>query len=243
MKIKIKNRRAFINYFLNPILKIDTLCSASVKKNHISSILHTPDRSVILYVKYDGIEADEECNINLGNIDRLVKILNCIQDVDEIELEKTENSLKYSSNEIKFTYHLLHESVVAPSKIKLEKIQSIKFNTAFTLNRKEISKVIKGSAFTIDTNKLYFDIREDGVYFQLTNKAIHNVDSATFKVCDNYSGNLVNSIPIKFETFRLIASTPASELTIRINNEIGCISITADIENVKLVFIISSLEQ
>ena len=95
MILKIKNRSNLISTFLNPISKISERCIIKIEKDHLSSLVATPDGTLILYTKFDHeteSSDDETVTLNIADLNKIIKILSYI-DKDDIEVELKDSAL------------------------------------------------------------------------------------------------------------------------------------------------------
>ena len=114
--------------------------------------------------------------------------------------------------------------------------------TSFVVNEKSLNTLFKGSAFATDTTKIYLSTLEGNVIGELGDKARHNTDSFTTSLCDTFKGlDISDSIPINFESFRLINFTKCEEATFKINQQLGVIICVIKKEDILLTYVISAL--
>jgi hypothetical protein len=207
MILKIKNKNDFVDKFLSPISKINENAVIKVNTDKITSLITTNDETLILYVVYaDESTETLQCNLNIPDINRLIKVFNCIDD-DNINIELDSNRLRYTSDNINFKYHLLEDGILTTPSVSFDKIKQLNFTTNFDIKSHDISALIKASTFTVDTDKLYVYTNNGKVYCELTDKQKHNIDSFSRVLADNYTGDeILTSIPLNFETFRLMSS-------------------------------------
>lgn len=205
MKIKI-NKDVLLNKFMAPISKVSEKCVISIFPDHIQSLVTTSDSNPILYAKVItpcDIGDEKEVTLNVPDINKLTRMLNCI-DSDEIELEINSNSMEYKSLNIKFKYHLLEDGVIAKSPVSVEKLNALTFDTDFVIDKEKASDIMKGTTFASDSNKLYFYMKDDKVYAELTDREIANTDSVSYFITDKFNGTEVKkAILIKLEKFKM----------------------------------------
>ena len=65
-----------------------------------------------MYVVYANSDVETlQCNLNIPDINRLIKVFSCI-DNDNIDIELDNNRLRYTSDNINFKYHLLEDGII-----------------------------------------------------------------------------------------------------------------------------------
>jgi len=207
MILKIKNKNDFVDRFLSPISKINENAVIKVNTDKISSLITTNDETLILYVVYANSDVETlQCNLNIPDINRLIKVFSCI-DSDNIDIELDSNRLRYTSDNINFKYHLLEDGIITTPSVSFDKIKKLNFTTTFEIKSHDMSSLIKASTFTVDTDKLYIHTKDGKIYSELTDKQKHNIDSFSRVLAESYNGDeILTSIPLNFETFRLMSS-------------------------------------
>ena len=113
MILKIEDRAEFIDNFLIPLSRINNSCILKHSDKGITTLMSAADNTVILYGKYDvALELDAPVSLNIPDVGRLTKILQCINK-PSIELEINTNNVKYTSDDLRFTYHLLDDGILS----------------------------------------------------------------------------------------------------------------------------------
>ena len=243
MILKIQNKKSFVNNFLTAIEKINNSCILSITQKGFSSLLNSQDQTIILYSVFDHPNEIEGLKLNLPDLNRLIKILNCIES-DEIELKIETNSIKYTSKDIRFTYHLLHDGIIPNCQLNPEKIKTIDYQTSFTITPETLVNIVRGSTLTSDnTAKIYFSTDNGEVFGELTDKQRDNVDSYKMKIAESYKGEAIKEeLPLTYEVLRNIASCRCPNgVNVLINHEKSVITFDVSAENVKSLYIASGL--
>jgi DNA polymerase III sliding clamp (beta) subunit (PCNA family) len=242
MILTIPNRADFISKFLSPVSKISNSAVFSITSTGVTSLLTAADNTVVLYAKYDQeLDIDKHLTVNLPDLSRLVKILQCI-DQSSVDLKLHDNNIKYSSPSMRFTYHLLEDGIISPPPISVDKIKQIKYDTTFTLPFTSLINLIKGSSFTININKLYISTKDGVVYAEINDKQSHNVDSISLKLCDSFEGAPIDKpLPISFETIRTLAGARCDDINVFVNNELNVMMFKINIDNIAMTYIVSGL--
>ena len=241
MILKIQNRDDFINRFLNPVSKINNSCILKLASTGISTLLSAADNTAILFGQYDVDIDVDDVTLNLPDVSRLIKILQCIPS-DDIELNINENHIQYSSEDVRFKYHLLEDGILMSPSISIEKIKNIKYDTTLSLPFQSIINLIKSSSFTMDINKVYFSTKGDNVYAEIGDNQAHNVDSICVKMCDGYKGiSIGDPLPVSLETVRILAGCRCDTIDTYINSELNVMTFKVNNNNVTLTYVISGL--
>ena len=215
MKITI-NKETLINKFMVPISKMVEKCVISLYPDHAQCLVTTHDTNPILYAYVKttcDLGEEKEVCLNLPNINKLNRMLNCITS-NEIDLEVNSNNIEYNSPNMKFKYHLLEDGVIDKTPISIEKIKNLKFDSDFIIDKDKAADIMKGTAFATDSNKLYFYTKDGKVYAELTDKEISNTDSVSYFITDEFSGTEIKTpILIDLEIFKLFYGLKDSIIT------------------------------
>lgn len=232
MILNIQNKEDFVSKFLTPISKINENAVVKVHKDKITSLITTNDETLILYVQYneESDVGDSYQNINIPDINRLIKVINCI-DNNNIQMALDGNKMVYTSDNINFKYHLLEDGIIATPGISIDKIKKLTFDVTFDLTYSNINSVIKGSTFTVDTDKLYIYTKDGKVNCELTDRQKHNTDSFTQTFANSYTGeDIISPVPINVEIIRLISSLrfDTCQVSIDVTKKVLLFTISAD---------------
>lgn len=240
MKLSIPNKKDFISNVLNPVSNLNDKTIIKIDKNKISSITASNDATLVLYSETE-INIDAERSINIPDIKKLVRVLECV-DTEHLDLEVSSNNIKYAGDNFKFTYHLLEDGIIKIPSINVKKINELKFDTTFKVTENMLSSLFKGSSFTTETNKLYIYVENNKVYGELGDKTRHNSDNFQCVLANEFTGTaLTKTIPVNFETFRLINFNKCSDIEFAINVGFGVIKIVLNKDKTKLTYIVSAL--
>jgi len=241
MKLTVSNKNNFLSYFFNPISRLSNNCVVDVGEKEISTIIAAADNTAILYARYKSELGAAGTKVNLPDIGRLVKILQCINK-DTFNLSLDNNCLKYKDNDIQFKYHLLEDGILAAPAISIEKIGKLTFNTNFKVPYSSIVNLIKGSTFAINLNKLYIFTKDNCVYAEINDKQSHNVDSVCVKLCDKYEGESIETpLPLSFETVRVIIGAKCDYIKINVNTQLNVMTFDINNNESHLTYIVSGL--
>jgi len=241
MVIQVDNKDRFISQFLNPVSKINNSCVLKISDKGVSTLLSAADNTAILYAQYLTDLDTEDVSINLPDISRLNRILQCIEK-DNIDLEVRGNHIQYTSSDMRFKYHLLEDGIISIPAVSVDKIKSIQYDTTLSLPFQSIVNLIKSASFTIDVNKIYISTKDDDVYAEVGDNQSHNVDSISIKMCSGYTGLPINEpLPVSLETVRLLVGTRCDTVNTYINSELNVMMFEINNGNIKLTYIISGL--
>lgn len=220
--LKLNNKTDFINSFLSPIGKLTENTVIKVREKEFVSTSSSADGTLIVHCVYNQTnDVPETLFLNIPDINKLIKVLACIQE-DQVDLSFNNNNIEHRSASVGFKYHLLEDGIIDPPSVDISKIKQIEFNTVFSVDQQTVNQLVKGSTFTTDTDKIYFHTQDGKVFATLTDRQRHNVDSFTQLVSENVKGDdLERELPIGFETIRIISSIRFTELKVHINTKLN----------------------
>ena len=242
MKILINDREKFVRDFLTPLSKLNESVVLQVGPETIHSLSSSSDGTLILYAVYDQSNSitDTPETLNIPDINKLVKVLSCINETD-IEMDLDDNSINYKSSDMGFKFHLLEDGIITAPSISIDKINKLQYDSKFTLQYANVISLLKGSTFTTETDKIYFYTQENSVYGKLTDLDRHNVDVFTQKISDEFEGTpLQTALPLNFQTMRIICSLRFKNLKVSVNTDMKVFLFDVINEGVKLNFISSA---
>jgi hypothetical protein len=231
------SRPEFIK-FIDSFSKINDSFIAEVKEDGMSVITSSSDNTLISYGDYK-CQSSYCTNLNIPDCKKLVRVLDTINS-DVIDLKINTNNLEYSSNSVKFKYHLFEDGFLQKPSLSLEKIKNFTFDITFSLTKQQLASIIKGSTFATETNKLYLYTEEDKLIAELTDKARHNSDSYTMSL-----GTVdfkLQPVSLNFDNVRLLTLLN-DVITVNINTKYGVIIIVTSNDTTKISYLISSLTQ
>lgn len=239
-KISIQKDK-LIDDFLSPVSKVTDITSILCNTDGTTAICNN-DSNIILFAKNTDLKTDEAFKLNIYEIKRFIRLLNCI-DSDNVDLEVTSNTLNYKSDKLKFKYHLAEDAMVPITKISTTKIAALTFDCKFLITSDKIQEILKFSSVVENVNKLYFTVSADtGVTAELTDQQLEQSDSISVNVVSEYEGKEVSTpLPINLDIFRLISSIKNENILVKINTEIKVLMFEIQIGNTTLKYIISSL--
>ena len=82
MILKIPNKDKFVSTFLSPLSKVNDSCVIKIDESGYNCLLSSVDGGLILYCLFKNTnEVTEERRINVPDIGRLIKILQCIEKI------------------------------------------------------------------------------------------------------------------------------------------------------------------
>jgi len=242
MEIRLPNKDEFVNSFLTPLNKISESCVLKLQPAGFTSLLAAADNTVVVHGAY-SCEADDDADLklNVPDIARLIRVLQCI-DSQSITLVVDGNKIKYTSSDIRFTYHLLHDGILSLPPLSLEKIKKLEFDTTLKVPCTSINNLIKSSTFTLNINKVYFFTKDGSVYAEINDMQSQNVDSICIKLCDSYEGeDIEKPLPVSFDTIRTLSSVKCQDMNIKINKKLNVMTFGINNNNVAVKYIVSGL--
>lgn len=240
MNISIQDKNSFVNSFLVPISKVTNSVVLKIEKDQFSSLISTNDNTIILNAIFKNKNTDVT-TLNVPDLNKLIRILSVIEP-PSVDLTFNKNNISYTSDTIRFKYHLFEDGIIVSPKLNVDKLSSLTFDGKFTLLYNNLQNLIKGSTIATDTNKIYLSYKDSNVIGELTDKARPNVDSYSLVISNDYTGiQLSSSIPLNFEVFRIISSMKFKELNCSFSSKTGVYVFDANITNITMKFIVSAL--
>lgn len=242
MELKLV-KKDFADCFLNIAGKAVDIISIKANKDGLHAVCNKPDTSIILLAKYSyALDLQEEVSLNIGDVKKLLRVLDCIED-ETITFTVNSNHLLYKSNKIQFKYHFLDDSIVPKVTLKKEKIEALENDTFFDIDSKKLQEILKASSFTTDSNKIYIYGQPDGIYCELGDKEKSNTDSISMKVTEIVEGNPLNQvIPFNLDIFRMFSGVKFEKARVGINNKFKIMSFfIKPTETTEFKFVISGL--
>lgn len=241
MNLKITNKENFLNNFLSPLSKVTDSAVINVSKGKISSLISTSDNTIIVGANYTDDEINTTKCLNVPDVKKFVRVISCIES-NTFELDVSSNFIGYSSDSIRFKYHLYDDGIITTPKLNLDKIKTFEFDGSFVLPYTSVISLIKGSSISTETNKIYISVKDSSVFGELTDKTRSNIDSYGIKIADNYQGTqFAVPLPLNFEIFRIISSMRFKELQSQIITKLGVMTLDLKLENSDFKFVVSAL--
>ena len=238
MVINIKDKSQLINGFLKPI---SALTDAVIIKNVNNKLIciANNEQGLILCATYD-IELQDTVVLNIPNVKRLEKVISFIEG-NEINLDYKSNALSYKDKKIRFKYHFLDDNIIQAPKLSLKKINSLESDIEFDIEFSKIAELAKGAAFVSESDKLYFNITEEGIYGEITDRSNSSVDSYSILLSD-VGQNADISFPVHFDIVRLLTSSSSDKINVKINTNQGYCIFNIDTAVSNLKYIVSGLQ-
>ena len=224
MELKLA-KKDFADNFLNIISKAVDVACIKVTKEGLYVLCNKPDTSIILLGKYNcALDVETEQSLNIGDIKKLLRVVDCIED-DDITFKINSNHLLHKSDSIQFKYHFLDDTAVPKASIKKDKVEALQLDTFFDIEYRKLQEILKASSFTTETNKIYLYGQPDGVYCELGDKESANTDSVSLKVTDRIEGQpLTQVIPFNLDIFRVLTGVKFDTARVGINLKLKIMS-------------------
>jgi hypothetical protein len=231
----------FIEQFLDPVSKVTDVTSFVVTEEGMLAIVNN-DANIILFAKYPDVAIKQPTKINIQDIKKFIRLLECI-DGNDVELEITSNTLNYKTSKLKFKYHFAEDALVPISKISASKINSLTFDSMFFVDRVKLQELLKASSVVSGCNKVYFTIsKEEGVRAELTDYQQQQADSVGIHLTDEFEGKEITApLPINLDVLRLIVGVKFEKMLVKINTELKVLMVEVQKDKTILKYIISSL--
>lgn len=207
----------------------------------MTCLSHNAQNGLILYGVYNiGGNYDPELSLNIGDVKRLIRVLDCVQE-ETVTLKVESNKLSYKSKELKFNYHLMEDIVMHRSPIKPEKINAFQYTTEFDLDAGRIQEILKGSVFAVDSNKMYLYTQDGTVFADLADLTAANTDSIGFKFAESFTGNpITKPMPLHLEAVRLLAGSKFTTIKVKLNTELSVVLFELTAPNATIKYILTT---
>jgi len=224
MELKLA-KKDFADNFLNIISKAVDVACVKVTKDGLYVLCNKPDTSIILLGKYNTpIEIDKELSLNIGDIKKLLRVIDCIEE-DDFAFIINSNHLLHKSNSMQFKYHFLDDTAIPKASIKKDKVEALQLDTFFDIDYRKLQEILRASSFTTETNKIYLYGQPDGIYCELGDKETANTDSVSLKVTDKIEGlPLTQIIPFNLDIFRVLTGVKFDNARVGINLKLKIMS-------------------
>lgn len=241
MEIEVTNQH-FKKLFLEQISKISDNAVLTLDKTGLSCLCSSPDNSIILSthlsVKTDLDEQSQK--LNIGDIKKLIRAFDCV-DKETVKFSVKNNNITYSDNEVQFKYHLLEDGIITIPKINLQKLESLEFDSYFTITDRSFTDLIRGSTFSTDSNKVYLNSTGSVLKGNLTDKTRHNIDSFEVVVSKEFAGTPLENLCLSFETIRILSTLKVNSINCKVSSKLGVVLFNFENNIIKTNYIVSSL--
>jgi hypothetical protein len=241
MKLTL-NKNDFVNNLLGPVSKIaDNLLIDFEPSDYkagwsAKTLVSSSDNSAILLSNIPCVVEDPfKCVI--PDCKTFLRLFSGIED-EQIELQIESNVIKYNNKAFSFKYHLLDESYIVNKKsINEEKLNSLIFDTAFSITKQKLSEIIKFNSIVPEAEKLYFVTEDNKVLAKLGDEQKANTNEIVTEVCKQYNGPaLLDGFPINIQNV-LLFSFGSEEINVGINQQLKVFKF----ESSSLKYIVSGL--
>ena len=238
MKIQI-NKLQFLNY-LEALQKINDIFILDVKDDNTSDVIVVnADETLFLYACTELVKG-YSCSLNIPDCRKLVRAIKQI-DSDVIDLTHTSNSLKYSSKQTRFTYHLYDSNFLKRPKINPDKVKAFSFDVEVNVTKDAIKTLLKNASFSDQANKLYIYTEDNNLYGEITDKQRANTDSISCLIHENISAQ-IDPIIIKLDNIQMFHLC-SDDIKLKINTKLRLVSFEFTDKHNKFIYIITSLKQ
>ena len=239
--LNLKNKKDFVTNFLGPVSNLNDMCVLHINDNKVICTVAAADSTIVSKAEIE-VETDlENTKLNIPDIKKFIRVLDIIPD-EKISLKINENSLSYNNNGYKFKYHLLDDGIIKQPNINVNKVNSLEFDTIFTVRESNLNTVFKGSSFTTETSKLYLYTEDSKIVCELGDRSRHNTDNFVCVISDSIeNGSISTPLALNFESFRLVSFSNSREVTFKVNQEMGVLTCSITKGNTSLIYVISAL--
>jgi|AntRauTorckE6833_2_1112554.scaffolds.fasta_scaffold00086_64 hypothetical protein len=240
---KIKISKSFIHNFLIPVANVVDKATLTIKDGRISTVAASKSTGIILSISQD-IDTDiDEMDIGIGNIKKFKIYLDTVTDLDNSdELIVNNNTIKYKSDKYRFTFHLLDSSITGKAKISKDLITNWSVDNSFVVSHESIREIIRIKAANKEADKVYFKFVEDGVYADVTDYAITNMDTTGYKIADSFVGNPnATGCPVSFDIIKCLSYHKNTPFKFKYTNRGGFL-IQSIIDDTLISYVISEIK-
>jgi hypothetical protein len=235
------NKNEFVNNLLGPVSKLsDNLLLDFVRENEnnfkAKTLVTSSDNSIILLGDVT-CKAQEPFRCVIPDCKTFLRLFSGIEE-DSITLSIATNAIEYKESTFSFKYHLLDESYIVNKKsISEEKLNSISFDTSFSLTKQKLSEIIKFNSIVPDAEKLYFYTEGSKVFAKLGDQQKANTNEIVTEISSSFDGpNLSEPFPINIQNI-LLFSFNEQNIKVSVNHELKVFKF----ETANLKYIVSGL--
>jgi len=241
MNLTLDDSEKFLDSFIQPISRITDGGILKIEPDKISSLIATGDGTIIVYGEYaQSFPVTEPLVLNIPDLKKLHKLLSLIG--TDINLVVDTNSVAYSSDTVRFKYHLYENGIIKTPSLNMAKLKTINFDGSFTITSERLRNLLKGSTLNPDISKVYITFNGGKVFAELTDKARHNVDSYATIIAEDYTNAAyATSIPINFEIIRLLSASKIAQFNVKLATKLNVFNFELISEKVSLNYIVSAL--
>lgn len=232
----LKFNKEDFKIFLEGLSKVSDSTILHVEDDRIYAISSSEDRSLFLWSTLEG-DHDDTSVLNLPSVKKLSKALDLVPD-KEVEFTNNSNNLEFKGKSVKFKYHLYGDGILVAPKLTLSKIQALKYEYEFGVDRTFLRNLLKNSAIFKDTNKLYIFTEDDKLVWSLGDRTMQNTDVLT--VIGEDVDFEMDEFILNLDNVRLISFGASESFTFKIN-KMGIGRITLKNGESELNYIVSSL--
>ena len=219
MNFKI-SKNYLLEFLLGPVSKLsDNVCLSFEGDQVVKTLVTSADNSLVLLAKIPcSTDVTNKCVI--PDCKTFLRLFSNIND-QEIALHIHDNYVEYKSSELTFKYYLLDESyVINKRSLSEEKINNLKFDTNFTINKRFFSEVSKFHSILPDSEKLYFYSNKQRVIAKIGDDQKANSNELTLVASNEFSGlPLTLEAPINIQNIMLM-SFADEDISISLNHEL-----------------------
>ena len=115
MEITIQNKEQFISNLLTPISKVSDSVVMQLYPDKIACLCSACNNIVLYEVSQVSTSANVTTNLNITDVKRLIKVLNCIED-NTVKLIINNNNIEYKSTKISnhYSYQIARQPQFKP---------------------------------------------------------------------------------------------------------------------------------
>lgn len=242
----IVEKDTFLNAFIKPLSVFDSQDNScqlfKEDDSTLKGITYSSDRSVILESTLYNVDGDVMPSVVLRALPRFISAIGFCGE-PKMSFEVKDNYLLHSSNNLKFKTFFL-DSKFFDSKIllKLAKIKELECDSSFTITPSNVSDIKRSKTFARATDKVYISSDGSGVVATRDDKEKSSIDTMSFQIASDFSGEILKDIPIHISFFDLLLEKTDSIL-VSVNAEYGVFQFLIKNDKCKLHYITSALRE
>ena len=242
MNLTIPNKEEFIDTFIGNLARVSDTGVLECVNDTISCKTKAGDDTVIIHsvIKIPTVFT-EPVKLNIPDFKKLQKLLSTTTDAD-LELVCDRNSISYKGKSVRFKFHLYDDGVISIPRINIEKLNSVPFDSTFTVNGSSLAQLMKGSCMLMDVPKFYLSSEGNIVRGEIADHARDNVDSFCCEVSTDFTGKqLEGKVPLNIEFLKLVSTLKTSMFKVRCASSLNVFAFDIQTSCINTTYIVTAL--
>lgn len=240
MEFKISNKKLFLDDFIYPLSKFAENVSLTLDSGVISALVSSTNKTIVSNFELKEPSVSEKMALHVPDLKKFYRLISFIQ--DDIKLVIDNNSINYTSDDLRFKYHLYDSSVIPTTALDIKKLATLEFDGSFTITREKITNAIKGSVLYPDISKFYLTNEKNTIHLELTDKAQDNTNNYSILLSNDFKGVFQKtSVPLDFEILRLIDNHTFNFVNVKFLSSRGVFLFELKLQDLTINYVISAL--